>query len=206
MGLVEFGNELFSVARCHASIAFRVHHGQETKRPLHKQLNARVVVREHGLVPLDLLLRVLFGLGAEDDVVEELLKRLVGGIDEQLLEPVAFHVFKAEDVEDANEKWVRRGIQIQGMIHVAHHPVEEAAVDRLGQGISKGRGLVGVVVLGHRLPPREFSHAHAETATNGGHVEPKELARRSECRLGGWIHNALLAFHASFVIKKLDIA
>ena len=66
------------------------------------------VVREVDKVPRDLLALVLLLLEVEDVVVELLLHLLVGVVDHELFERVLLEHLEAEDVEDADERVVRR--------------------------------------------------------------------------------------------------
>eukprot|EP00732_Lithocolla_globosa_P001517 Lithocolla_globosa_v1_NODE_770_length_3312_cov_5.913417.p2 type:complete len:162 gc:universal NODE_770_length_3312_cov_5.913417:2095-2580(+) len=95
-------------------------------------------------LPINALLDVLLLLENKHVVVEELLELLIGQIDAQLLKAIGLEDLKASNVETTDEGGRVLSV-LQLGVDFVDHPLKQALVDRLGQGV----GGVVRLALGH---------------------------------------------------------
>ena len=81
----------------------------EEFRPLLHEMDARLVVPERDVRPVDAFRVVLHLLELEDVVVEQALELLVRKVDAELLERILLEDLEAEDVQNADKVLRRRG-------------------------------------------------------------------------------------------------
>ncbi len=104
------------------------------------QIDAVLIVDVDDLLDAQTLLLVQRLLLLEDALVEELLQLLVAVVDAKLFETVDGEVLEASDVQHADV--VRRRLERDALVDAVHDVVEQAAVDRLSQCVSRVVGLV----------------------------------------------------------------
>ena len=104
--------------------------------------------------PRDALLGVERLLGAEDVGAKVLLQALVRKVDAELLERVGRERLESEDVEHSNRAAHLRWRGSDGQVALGDEPAEEAAVERLAEGVARVGALRGGERHHHHLLPR----------------------------------------------------
>mmetsp|Transcript_9650 Transcript_9650/g.18160 ORF Transcript_9650/g.18160 Transcript_9650/m.18160 type:complete len:202 (+) Transcript_9650:3068-3673(+) len=129
-----------------------------------EQVEALHVVSKLNLLPWNVLIYVRLLLGAKEKVDKLLVKLLVCVVDTQLLEAVVFKHLEPEDVEHADAALRLRWV-LHALVDAVHQPVEEQAVQVLGQRVPRVQALLQVERnLVHRRLPRRPPRRHGAKA------------------------------------------
>mmetsp|Transcript_62344 Transcript_62344/g.171391 ORF Transcript_62344/g.171391 Transcript_62344/m.171391 type:complete len:225 (-) Transcript_62344:211-885(-) len=99
------------------------------------QLDARLVVLEINVVPVDPLLLVVGLLDLEDRLVELALEGLVGVVNQELLERVNLELLKAVDVKHRDRAPRLLTGRFDGEVEEVDEPSEHIRVDGLREGV-----------------------------------------------------------------------
>jgi hypothetical protein len=133
--------------------------------------------------------------------------RLVGEVDEELLEGVVLEGLEAVDVQHAHETPAL--VRGDGGVEPPHQPVEDARVDGLGQRVALVRRLARVVGLDQRLVPPRVDLLGAERAAHLLGIEPQEARRQRQVLLRRRLHHrpalvCVLEAHVAQVQHRRD--
>ncbi|GIX62627.1 DHHA2 domain-containing protein, putative [Babesia caballi] len=182
-------------------VALLVDHHEQPVGAALEELDAVGVVGEVEGVPGDALGGVELLLAAEDEVVEEVLQRLVGEVDAELLEGVVLEALEAEDVQDAGGQ---RGVGhvADGLVDAPHDVVEEHAVHVLGDGVADVARLLHAQRLGVHLV-RGLDGAGHEGVHERDAVHVEE---RGHLMAVAGLHVADGGAFAALLLDELDVA
>lgn len=122
------------------------------------------------------VLRLVLGLfELEDELIELLLQGFVGVVDAKLLERVDRETLETKDIQDTTRRSnVGIILPTNARIDLVDDPQKESPVDRLGQGVSRVRGLFGRQ-LGLDFFPTRQHDAFRERATHLVAVDTEQL-------------------------------
>merc|ERR1719295_423511 len=126
--------------------ALLLQHGQDTHLLLDQLDGDDQVHTKVDESPLDTLALVLFLLLNKHVVVEELLKTLVGVVDEKLFQDVELENLETGDVQDADEILSRIG-GVQRVVDKGNNPIEHTGEEGLGSGGDGESHLLQILTL-----------------------------------------------------------
>merc|ERR1712042_108292 len=126
--------------------ALFLQHGQDSHLLLDQLDRNDQIHTEVDEGPLDALRLVLFLLGDEHVVVEELLETLVGVVDKKLLQDIELENLEPGNIQDTNE--ILSGIGgVEGVVDQQDDPVEHTGKEGLGSGRNGEVDLVNILAL-----------------------------------------------------------
>ena len=173
VGLVHAGHQLLITGLAQAALV--VEHRQDAADLVLDQVQAVLIVRELDKTPFDFLFLVLNLLHLKDVLVELLLQGFVRVIDAQLLEGIVHEALEPENIQHTDARPHQFGLHDDAHVDRAHNPVEQLAVDGLGNRVSGIRGLQRCEFLDVRLVAGH-DRALREGLRDGAHVQTQELS------------------------------